>query len=71
MECVEKAVKTFKKKGLISCKGEGSIVSAAGKSSCGKKPKKADECKSKDDDDKKYEKDHDKESEKNACEKDD
>jgi hypothetical protein len=71
VECVEKATKTLKKKGLLSCKGEGAIVSLAGKSSCGKKPKKADECKSKDDDDKKYEKDHDSKGEKASCQKDD
>lgn len=71
LECAEKATKTLKKKGLISYKGEGAIVSLAGQSTCGKKPKKADECKSKQDDDKKYEKDHDSKGEKASCEKDD
>jgi hypothetical protein len=70
VECVEKSLNTLKKKKLISHKAEERLEDAAGKSDCGKKTKKPNQCKSDKDEDKRYEKERDHDSDRHSCDKD-
>ncbi|MBI5610748.1 MAG: thrombospondin type 3 repeat-containing protein [Deltaproteobacteria bacterium] len=56
VECVEKSLNTLMKKKIITHKAEENIKQAAEQSDCGKKTKKANQCKSEVAEDKKYEK---------------